>query len=320
MSALMKEKTMKKILRLLVLLILILVVVAVVVLYKLDVFVKTGIEKGGTYALGVDTTVEDVDLSLIGGRLNLDNLKIANVEGYETPHLMKTGRFELGVNTGTLMDETVVVNKFELDGLDVNIEQKSLTENNISAIMNNIKRFESKEAKPAEEAPEAEKAGKKVRVDRILIKNVSAHVKLPSAMGSAGELSINVPEIELTGVSSDPNGVPVHELIRQILPAILMAVVEKGEGKLPDNLANVLTQDIQSATAALGENAEKLMQQAKDEVGKKISEVTEQAGKSVEDAKKQLDEGMKSKQEELQKSVGEGLGGLLGGKKEEEKE
>jgi hypothetical protein len=288
---------MKMLLKLVGVLVLLLIVVGIVGYIWIDSIAKAAIEKGGTYALGVETTVSDVSLSPVGGTMKIDGLAVANPEGFKDPHLMTSGRFDLAVVTGSLLKDTIQVSKFELDGLNLNIEQ-TLQKNNVSAILNSLKKFESAE-KPKKKD---EGAGKKVKVDVITIRNVQASFRLP--VGSP--LTVKVPEIQLKDVTGDnAEGVVVGELIARVLPAVLAAVLEKSKGVVPDGLLNTLNGDLGGLAAAAGGQLQQLVGNARGDIRKAVGDAV---GKAAGDATKNIG-----------KTVGGALDGLLGGKKKPEK-
>src|SRR5690554_6816935 len=81
------------------------VVIAVVVLVvvgvsQIDNLLKAGIERGGTYATGVSTTVDDVDVQLRKGTLDLSGLVLANPPGFDTPHFLALAETGMALNSG----------------------------------------------------------------------------------------------------------------------------------------------------------------------------------------------------------------------------
>ena len=257
---------MKKFLVRLVLAVIVIVVVAGVVGYiYLDIIAKKAVETGGTYAMGVDTTVNKVSLRPFAGQLQMQGLKVANPKGFSGVHLMQTGTFELEMVPSSLMDKTILLKKFELDGLDMYIDQQ-MPQSNISVIMDNLKKLGSGE-KPKEEKPSE---GKNIRVDLITIRNVVAHVKV--LVGP--ELTIKIPEIQLKNVTGDnAAGVALPVLVARILPAILAAVLEQGKGVLPPDLAAALRGDVSALTAQLGGQAQQMVKGVQGEIGKTVGSV-----------------------------------------------
>jgi hypothetical protein len=280
---------MKKLLVRLVLAVVVLVVVAGVVGYLwLDTIAKEAVQRGGTYAMGVDTTVDKVSLRPFAGQLQMQGLNVANPKDFNGAHLMQTGTFDLELVPGSLMDKTIVLKKFELNGLDMYIDQQ-MPRSNISVIMDNLKKLgdeKPKDPKPSE--------GKNYRVDLITIRNVVAHVKVLAGP----ELTIKIPEIQLKNVTGDnAAGVALPVLVARILPAILAAVLEQGKGVLPPDLAAALRGDVSAVTAQLGGQAQQMVKGVQGEIGKTIG-------------------GVLGKDANQPKTPGGGLlDGILGGKK-----
>ena len=278
----------------------VLILLVIVVLLSVNYLAKAGIEAGGTYALGVKTTVDSVSLGLVSGQAQINGLSIANPEGFKTPHLMKTGRVELAVVPGSILGDTIQVKKFEIDGLDLNMEQKSIGATNIGALLDNIKKATGGD-KPKDDKAPKDQGGKKVKVDQIRITNVVAHVQVLPIGGSATTLEVKIPEIILDNVTQDnASGVAMPELMKRLVPAILAAVVEKGKGVIPDADIKRLSGDVAAATKALGEGA-----------GKLVGQIGGEAGKALEG----LGTGLQKIGEPATKGVGDALKGIFGGDK-----
>jgi len=232
----------KKILKLVIVLIILVVVAAGIGWAMIDTLAEAGIEKGATYALGVETTVAQVDLSLLRGTLAIDQLKMANPSGFDSPHLINTTRVATELKTDTLFSDTVELSKFEIDGLDVNIEG-NLSGSNIARIIENLKKFSSDKDKAETEG------GKKIKVDRILITNVVAHFSL----GKLAKATVKVPPIELRDVTSDnAEGVVISELSARIFIAVLQAVLENSQSDLPGGLKTLLNVDMSGVAKSMG--------------------------------------------------------------------
>ena len=290
---------MRKLMKFALGILIVLVLLLAVVWLSLDYIAKAGIEAGGTYALGVKTTVDSVNLGLLSGQAKVNGLTIGNPEGFKTPHLMKAGRIEVAVKTGSILGDTIQVDKFEIDGLDLNLEQK-IGATNISALLDNIKKATGGD-KPKDDKAPKESGGRKFKVDQIRITNVVAHVQVLPIGGSASTLEVKIPELVLSGVTQDnAGGVAVPELMKRLVPAILAAVVEKGKGVIPDADLKRLGNDVASTAQALGAGAGRLVQQ-----------IGGDAGKAIEG----LGTGVQKVGESATKGVGDAIKGLFGGDK-----
>ena len=287
---------MKKVLKIAGVVVVVLVVALLVAWLMIDSIAKRAVERAGSQALGVDTRVDSVSLHLFRGEAIVSGIVISNPKGCETPHLMKTGNLEAAVDIGSLFTDTVVIRRFEIDGLDMNIEQPNLGATNVTTLLDNIKASGGSQT-------EEKASGKKFKVDRISVRNVVAHIQVLPIGGKATVFDVKVPEIQMDNVTSDnASGVAMPELMRRLIPAILMAVVDKAKGIIPDADLNKLSGDITATTQALGQGATNLVNQA-----------SGQAAKALEG----LGVGTKKAGEDVKKSLG-GLEGILGGKKKTE--
>lgn len=283
---------MKKALRVLIGLVVLVVLVVVLALIYVDHLVKIGVERGGSHAMGVNTTLGQADLQILRGALMLDNLTVANPEGFAGDHFLHSGRFDLVVDTASVTTDTVRISRFELNRLDMNIARK-VDGSNVSVIMDNLKRLQSDKEK---EQP----SGKKVVIDKVLIKDVSARFHLVTGP----PLTVKVPQIELTGVGNDVDGVSMARLMGELLPAILAAVVESGKGVIPPDVLNDLNGQVNEVAQALGGGAKELVSQAHSTVGGAMGAATQAVGGAAD--------AVTGAAEDLQKQTTGAIDNLLG--------
>jgi len=250
----MKKTVSKLILGLAIFVILIMAAVALFV----DVLAEKGMERAATYALGVESDIADVDLSLLRGSLSVTEFRLSNPQGFTTDHLMNLGRMDVQLRTSSLFSDTVELDKFEIDGLDVIIEQKG-AKSNVLVVMDHAK---SRGGTSKDEQPDGQ--GKKIKVDRIVIKNVVAHFYLLPDIAPGGPITVRVPQIVLTDVTSDnASGVVAGELVRRIVPAILEVILKNAQGAVPSDYLAGLSSGVGEAAAAIGSGAQVLTEGAK---------------------------------------------------------
>jgi hypothetical protein len=226
----------------------------------IDTIAKAGIQKGGAYATGVPTDVKNVNLSLLQGSMAIEGLQISNPQGFTSPHLMQTGRFSLQIISSSVLGSPVEVLSFELDGLDVCIDQKGVM-NNVSVVLDHIKQLSGSDTGGSKAS---DGGGKKIKIARIVIKNVVAHVQVPL---SNQLLEIKLPELELNDVASDQDGATIGQVIARIIPAVMAAIVENGKGILPKGLTDTLNHDIAGAAGSLGTEASNMVKNLAPDTG-----------------------------------------------------
>ena len=194
---------------------LVLSLVAVLVLaigafwFYIDTVVGTAIEEGGTYALGVDTRVGFVRLSLLGGSLRISSLGVDNPPGFDSDKFVSVGSARLDVDIGTLREPTVVVPLVAIDDVFVALEGKGST-SNVSTILRNLKKFESGESQEPE--PESEEGGgTQMVISKLRITDVKVLVDVIVGGREVGKLDVVIPEIALDNVGGGQPSSPSRE-------------------------------------------------------------------------------------------------------------
>jgi hypothetical protein len=286
---------MKIVRKLLITIPLVIIVVVVAIVLAVDRFggraVKFGIEKAGTKTLQVGVKVEDVDLSIMGGRLALYNLVVKNPEGYEHRELLELKSGSVKVDVRSLMSDTVKINQITLDGAEVVLEQKGLR-NNIQDVVKAI---------PKGPEDEAAAEGKKLHIDELVISNTTVKVKLLPVPGRMDTIPLKLATIRMTNLGSD-NKLNTAGLIGKILSAIARGIAEQGAGILPDDM-------IKGLSGGLGETL-----QAGMEIIKERTDVMKKVLEGAGDPGKKILEGAG----DVGKGIGDGIKGLIPGKKKEE--
>ena len=273
---------MKKIISRVILSVVILVLLVVVAVWLLiNPIAKSAVQSGTSDALGVKTTLKSINVSLLRGTVVMNGLNISNPEGFNSAYLLDSGRFEVEVSTASLLSDTVEIRKLELDRLEVHIEQK-LPFSNVAQIMKNIKSSSA-------EKDEDKSDGKKVKIERVLIRNVVAHFHLPAVMGKAKIVKVEVPLIELKNVSSDKSGSAAGQLVAQLFPAILSSIIKNGQGLVPTKFLNDLDSQVLDLAGALGGDTSKLIKSIGDSLKKTPAG---DPAKSLEKGAKDLMEGI----------------------------
>lgn len=260
-----------------------------------DRVLKIGIETAATKTLNVGVRVGDVDLAIMAGKLGLNNLLINNPPGYQHDKLLELKDARINVDVRSLLSDTVNIREIKLDGVNLVLEQRGVTGNNLQDIIKAIPRGEPK----AE--GEAKKPGKKLHIDNLEITDVTVNAKLLPIPGKSDTVTLKLKPIKMTDLGGD-NKLDTAELSSKILLAIAAGVAEQGAGLLPDDVIGPLKSELKKIT-----ELSKTLLKESEKVFKEGGDV----GKDVVDRAKDVGEGIKE--------IGEGFKGLLKPKKEEEK-
>lgn len=268
-----------------------------IALFFVDSIAKTAIEKGGTYALGVPTTVADVKIGVLGGTFAMSGLDVANPSGYESRSFLQLGSGAVAANLGSVTKAVVEVPKLELSTIRVSLERNS-NGANYQKILDNLKKFESKD--PARK-PKDEGGGKRFVIKELVVRDVEVKVDLIGMAGGATAVTVPINEIKLKDVGSAEGGVNAGEIVDVVVKAILATAADVGGGIIPKDVLGELQGGL-SQLGGLGEYGVEVIGKAGEEAKKLLGDV----GKTLEDAGSEVKKGL------------EGIGDLFNKEKKKE--
>ncbi len=290
--------------KLLIIVILLVVALGAVVAFGGGALLKTGVEKGGTWALGTKTTLDSASIGL--GTVGMKDLTIASPEGFKQTNAFQVDEIAVKAQLGSLMTDTIEIDSIDIVKPEIGLEF-TMNGTNIGALLKNLesrRTGKEPETKPAEEG---EKPGKALHVGRVTI--TTPRVKLAQSALLATSQTIDLPTIELTdlggsgGKEDGKTKMGLPELIEQILGAIMAATAQSGQ--LSGDLGKILNGDI----------AADFLKNVKGDVGKLGDQLKKQAQGTLEDAKDKAKDAVDEAKKKAEELKNKGLGGLLGGDK-----
>lgn len=306
---------MKKIILISVGVLVLLVVVGVAVLFaRIDGIIKSTVEREGTSQLDLSTTLQDADLSIFGGSLTLDELAIANPEGYTAPIMFELGQVNVGVSYGDLTDTPVRVKTISINSPRLVIERSgeglaNLAKINLRDLMENLDMGESEE--PAT----------KLVIDQLNVTGTEVVIR-PNLEGLEQEYVVRIPDVTLTEIGTADeaqNGAELGRVVSEVAMALARRAVESED--LPPELRGLLAGDLESIVE---QYKEKLSQELQNEIQEQVGELKAKLGEDLGGAAEQMlkgdgagavEEASEKAGEAVNREIEKGLGGLLGGRK-----
>jgi len=246
----------KLIIRIAVALVVLVVIALAVVFFSLNSIVKKGVETVGPKLTKVEMRLGGVNLSPLSGNGRLSDLFVGNPEGYHTASAIKVGDINVGLQVGSVLSDTLVVEGVNIQAPEITLEG-SLSGNNLSKILDNLNAAagEEKPAKTEKPEPTVKKSEKKFFVKDVLVKGGQIHVSITALAGKTATLPL--PELHLQNIGSRENGVTAAELSKQILTPLLASVTKAvGEnladlGKNAQDLGKGAVNDVDKAAKGL---------------------------------------------------------------------
>lgn len=312
------KTAIKVIVALVVLIVLAVVGLLVLGITQIDAIAKQAIERGGTYAMQVETTVDTVDVRIRGGTASMSGLNIANPAGFDTPHFLRMGESDASLDLGTINSETLVMPSITLTGIDV-ILDKGASPSNYNTILNSLKRFESKDTGGGDAPPPSE-GGKKLVIDSLMLRDINIRVaNMPGISLAVGDVAVNIPEIELRDVGKEKS-MTTAEVINLVVKTVLAAAVEAGGGIIPADVLSELGNGL-AGLESLGDMgiqaiSDLNIDEALGGVQEQIEKTSEDVQKQVDDATKKIDDAAKDVEKQIDDAT-ENLKNIFGGKKDD---
>jgi len=266
----------------------VLVVAGVIGYLALDGFLKSTVEKQSSASLKLATTLNRAHLSLFGGKLNLNRLRIASPPGYSAPQMFEMGDVDLAVRYGQLRNDPIHVESLALDQPRLVIEQHNGALN-FKTAMDRLPAHEGSSEKPV-----------KLIIDDLKVQDAQVIIH-PGLPGVRQEINVAVPSLAMKNVGSGhgaQNGAAIKDVAMVVITALAAKAAESGS--LPPELKALLTLNVGQVAGKLGAEAQKQIAAAvPGELGKRLSNLAGDPAALAKDPAKALQ--------------GE-VGGILGGK------
>lgn len=269
-----------------------LILAAIAINLFADKALKMAIESAGSKALNVGVSVSDVDLSILGGKLGLQNLVINNPAGYQHERLLELSEGKITIETGSLLSDVVNIKEIRLDRVNVVLEQRGISGNNLQDVIKEL---------PAKDKKTSEPGGKKLHIDSLEITNAKASVKLLPIPGKVDTVTLKLAPIRMTDLGGE-NDIDTIALARKVLLAIAGGIVEQGTDVLPKEMVGTLVSQLTKLEALPAALLDK---------GGKVLDVGTGIGKEAVEVGKEVGGEIKKGAEGVHKGITDGLKGLL---------
>ncbi len=222
--------------------------------------IKMGIETLGPKITKVDIKLDAVDVSLLTGSALIQGLIVENPEGFKTPQAIKLGVASVGLNPFSVFSDKIVIRSIRVESPEITFDG-GLGGNNLSKILENVnssaKSGDSASAKGEAGSKEtSNKPAPKIQIDDFLITGARVHVFLKGV--SNKELTISLPDIHMTDLGKEKDGITPAEIVHIILSKITtltakeVSYVIANSGKVLKDLGKDVGGSVTSVVKDLG--------------------------------------------------------------------
>jgi len=209
-----------------------------------DSAVRVAVESAGAKTLGVGVDVGKADLAILGGSVTLRDITVANPPGYEGECLVDLARTDISADTLSLLGDQTFIRSMKLDGMELFVEQKGVTQNNLYEVVEKVRR----DRKPS---------GKRLVIDVLEITHIRVNVELQTMPGRDDRVTFELSPIRMTDLGRDED-MDVAILLTKILLAVATEIAEEGTDVLPremiGDLSTILNKAIDIGRIIFGNN------------------------------------------------------------------
>ena len=194
---------------------------------NLDRIVRREVETQSTASLRLNTALQSARVALLGGKLNLHDLRIASPKGFPAVHMLSLDNLDLAVRLQDLRREPIHVGTLIVDRPTLVIEQAG-------GVLNFRKAMQQIPSKPPAKNP------LKVIIDDLQLRDAHVVVR-PGLPGLQEEVDVAIPTLQMKDVGRGKgaeNGAAIKDVVMQIVTALAAKAAQSGE--LPSELKALL--------------------------------------------------------------------------------
>jgi hypothetical protein len=205
--------------------------------------VASAIEKGSTYALGVNAHVGSANLALGAGSLELHDYKLDNPAGYETDDFLSINFGFVDISSGSVFSDTVIVDSLILDDIKINLVQNG-EKGNFTEIIEHARKIDF----------DTTSSTTNVKIRKVAVRNIAVDASLSILNNVKIDKSFAIEDIALTNVGGD-DGAGIGEIASIVFQEILKKAVVKGRGQLSDQFGKSIDKLEKSKLEQAGSDA-----------------------------------------------------------------
>lgn len=187
----------------------------IIITLSLDYIVKSSIETTASDILQTSVTVGSVSISPISGEGSIEDIRIANPEGYEGDEALTIGSVQIEIEPFSILSDTVHVRLLNVQSLAISYQQR-LTGGNLTELLNNARSYSG---------PTESESEKEMIIDRFLMENTNLTVS--TTIENIETIEVELPRVEQTDIGRRGES-GISGTVRLILERILQEAAEEG--------------------------------------------------------------------------------------------
>jgi uncharacterized protein involved in outer membrane biogenesis len=226
---------------------LLIVAVVVIAYFALNSILCSVIQKEATASLGVQTTLGSAHLSILGGKVDLEDLKVSSPPKFTAPDMFALGGVSVSVKYGQLTGSPIHIQQIVIDHPVLVVEQANV-ELNLQALMQQS----SQAAAPASGGAPSQPM--KLVIDDLELNDAQVTF-MPGIPGLTDSIQVPVQSLSLKDIGNgdgNQTGAQVSQVVLQASTALAGKAV--ADSKMSPPVKAVLAQELAAVSGQLGSN------------------------------------------------------------------
>lgn len=210
--------------------ILLIVIAGFVIAANLGGIIKKGVNDYGEQFIGVPVSVQDVNVSLMGGSISVKGLELANPQGFSESNMFSLASIELKVNPSLSNDKVIVIDHIRIDGADVLAEQNAsgLNLQKLGGSSGTKNTHSSQEGQPSNSSAELPN----IYIGEFSFTGTEAEVK----SAQLGAQSVQIPNIQIAQIGSQTEGVTIKNATDRVVSEVKKVVIKEVQKQALDKV------------------------------------------------------------------------------------
>lgn len=193
-------------------------VILLIAYFAFSLFIEktliAGVETIGPRLTGTTVELNDVDLSLIAGRIEISGLEVGNPDGFKSDFSIKLGRMTLDVVPFSLIGDKVIIEEIVINGPEL-IYETSFRGANISKILKNV---EGVSSSAEDDSVNDDSEGKRFEIRKLVISN--GKVKVANKQLGGEGLVVPLVDFTITDIGTNERGATMANVVRRVMLSI----------------------------------------------------------------------------------------------------
>lgn len=232
--------------------VLLVVAVGAIYYFYINTIVKRVVETQGTRQMNLKTELDGARVAIFGGEVGLDDLKIANPQGFSAPHLFTLDKIDVNAALSQLRGNPKRIAKITLDKPRLVIERSGDNKFNFKAAIDQMPKSPTPTGKEEPSTPAGEEM--KLVIDDLVIKDATVVIRPGISLpGIAQEITVPIPTVSMKNIGNADgtnNGAAMRDVAQQVIT--VLAANASNSNLLPEQLRGLLSLDVNTIVAELG--------------------------------------------------------------------